>query len=676
MTEDKQRIRPRSRLIIAALLTGLSALVLTFFAEAWSRPVYDALFRLRGPLPRPDQVVVVAVDEVSFDELNAQWPWPRSIHGRLLDSLFAAGAKAVALDILFAEPSSEEEDAAFAAAVSRHPNVVLAKDFSYMTDPVLGYQQMKIVSPDPILNRLTHPPRTGFVSIAPEADGYLRRIRLEFPDGDAFAVEAAKAFGQTKAETVDAVETDDAGLRWINFAGPARTVPTVSYYQALDPATYLPPNYFKDKLVFVGVSAASEANIYSPTADHFLCPFSREDGAYIPGVEVHANAALNVVRDNFISSLGASYGRSIGLVVGFLSALLFLTYRPVFSSFLYAGWTGILGAATMYFFENQQLVIAPVYLFVPLSISYLGCPFIHYWYTYKQKAFIRKAFSTYLAPDLVAQLINNPDRLELGGEEIEGTVIFLDLSGFTAFSERLKPKELIELINRNLGACADVVLKWQGMIDKYIGDCIMAVWGVPISTPDHAIKACSAVCDIQERIKVLAVEEQKLTGVSLSVRVGINSGLLVAGNVGGGQHFNYTVLGNEVNLASRLEGTNKYYGTDVILSESTAKKIGDGFLLRELDVIRVVGQKVPVKIYQLLGRRGSSSTREDVEALFQEGRRLYTERQWEEAIGKFKEVLAISPGDIPSKKYVMRCEEFAFSPPDSNWDGVYQMMSK
>lgn len=669
LPKEKQLISLQLKLFMSAALALCASGLIDLVGDHWARPVYDLFFSLRGPIPVTEKIAIVAIDEVSFDELNMQWPWPRSVHAKLLDTLFAHGAKTVGLDILFAEPSTETEDRALADAVSRHKDVVLGRDISYFFEPALGYEQVKIVSPDSITDKMPQEPPTGFVSIAPDSDGYLRRLRLEFPDGPAFSLAAVQRFLGGKSPPV--VE-----LGWMNFTGPARHVPTVSYYQALNPEEYLPPDFFKDKLVFVGVSASSEANLYAPTADHFLVPFSRLNGAYMPGVEVHANAALSILRNSFIRRTSPAAIRLFALFGGFLAGMLFLTFRPLQSTVLYGLIATSLLGASLYIFTAYNRDIAPVSILLSLTLSYLACPFLYYWFTYKQKAFIRKAFSTYLSPRLVSELIANPDRLELGGEESEGTVVFLDLAGFTSFSEKLKPRELIELINRNLGECAEIILQHDGMIDKYIGDCIMAVWGVPVTIPDHAARACAAVNAIQENMKALSAKELAITGVNLSVRIGVNSGLLVAGNVGGEKHFNYTVLGNEVNLASRLEGINKFYGTDIIVSEATTRRVGEQFKFREVDIIRVVGQQKPTKIYQLWGKTTLTEKQAALDAAFQEGRKLYHERQWMAAKAKFEEASKVDPDDGPSKKYILRCDEYAESPPPPEWDGVYQMRSK
>jgi adenylate cyclase len=555
---------------------------------------------------------------------------------------------------------------------------VLAQDLGYEQNPEQGFEQMKLIAPTPILTRLAKMPRLGFVSITPDADGYLRRVQLMFPDGPALSLAAVESYlgEETAPEKLLTPAEMEGSQALINFSGPTQNMPTVSYYQALDPKTYLPPDFFKGKLVFVGMAVNAEANIYTATADHFLVPFSRYDGAYMPGVKVHANAALSLLRNRFIRHFSVRELSLIGAALGLISAFAFLSLPLLLSSLLFLLTAAVvsLGSFLLFVYENQD--ISPVYLLLPLVCSYSASPFLHYWTTFKQKAFIRKAFSTYLSPRLVAQLIEDPERLELGGEEVEGTVIFLDLAGFTSFSEKLKPRELIELINRNLGECAEIILKWDGMIDKYIGDCIMAVWGVPLPLEDHAVRACSAVQEIREQFRALSRKEFELTGVSLSVRIGLSSGRFVAGNVGGEKHFNYTVLGSEVNLASRLEGINKYYGTGVIVSESFVKRLNGKFLLREVDVIRVVGQQTPTKIYTMWGADGPTESERAVDELFQQGRVCYHARRFAEAQKLFAEALKQDAEDGPSKTFLPRCREYEESPPPADWDGVYQMRSK
>lgn len=668
MTDDA-KLSISKRLSLALLSAALGTfLCLLPWGEAWDRFAYDSFFRLRGGVLPPEDVVVVAIDETSFAELDRAWPWPRSIHAKLIDALFKAGVKTIAFDVLFAEPTSPKEDQALADAITRHKNVVLGEDVSLTVDPHLGFEQVQVVQPDPILERAKVAPVLGVVDLKLDQDGFLRTSLRKFAEGEAFSFAAYKNF----------VRGDTAQKKYpkqwrINFYGPERTIRTVSYYQALDPARYLPKDFFKDKLVFVGFSVASQANTETEKADHFPIPFTRFTGGYMPGVEIHAQAAAGLLEDKLIRVFPTDRLAIVSAVLAFGFGFLFLSLSPLYSTAIaIAALLGIV-ASSYWLFLQQLLYISPALLGFPLAISYLFSPFMHYLQTQRQKAFIRRAFQTYLAPGVVERVLKNPRQLELGGEELEGTVMFIDLQGFTSFSENLSPQELITVVNRNLGVLSEIILKNQGMIDKYIGDATMAVWGVPIVQKDHARNACQAATEILALLPQLAAAEKAKTGIEISLRIGLCSGQLVAGNVGGGGHFNYTVLGNTVNLASRLEGLNKIYGTRAVLSEATAAAAKDHFKLRELDSVRVKGKKQPEAVYELVN---VSRTNDQVLKTYAEGLRLYRTADFSHAAVTFQRALSLNAEDGPAHVFYERACRFAEHPPVGKWDGVFEMETK
>jgi len=681
--KDKLLRKVGLKVLAAIGITLLSIEFLHNLGDTWDRAAYDFLFEMRGEVHPPLDIVVVAIDDASFSELNLQWPWPRELHAKLLDSLFDAGVKSVAIDLLFETPTTPEADQALASAIDRHKNVVLATEISHGEyDTVQGGYEVNasIIDPRAILERTKNHHETGFTNLEQDPDGYIRRVTPKQWGLQGFALVATRKFAEQKNESFspNIANSAEGNSYWINFAGPPRTIKTISYYQALDPKTYLPKNYLKNKLVFVGFSLSSEAETEG-LPDHFLVPFSSAEVGFgdMPGVEIHANIADNILRNRFITPAAPMIMDRASMLLGTVAGVLFLFIRPFFGTVVYALLLAFCTGISFKFFAVDLYYLSPVYLLFPTTICYIVSPFAHYWQTHRQKTFIRKAFSTYLPPRLVTELLKNPDRLKLGGEQAEGTIVFIDLAGFTSFSETLQPEELIDLVNRVLGKFAEIILHWDGMIDKYIGDAIMAVWGIPIAQEDHAVKACSAALEIQRSIDAIIEEEKQITGVSFSVRVGVNSGTVVAGNVGGGQQFNYTVLGNEVNLASRLEGINKFYGTDVVISEATAILIDGNFPLRELDIIRVKGQQKPVKVFELCEPTNGEKTRKsDVDEIFQAGRKLYHLRKWIEASACFKQGLELDPNDGPCENFMQRCEEYQTYPPSSDWDGVYEMLSK
>lgn len=296
----------------------------------------------------------------------------------------------------------------------------------------------------------------------------------------------------------------------------------------------------------------------------------------------------------------------------------------------------------------------------------------------EQKRIIKLAFSQYLSPKVVDSLIASPEKLSLGGESREMTVFFSDLAGFTALSEQMKPEELVQLLNEYLSDMCNVILEHDGTVDKFIGDAIMAFWGAPLDQPDHAELACFAAFDMQQYMVEFRREMGFDEGTNqMGVRMGINSGPMVVGNMGSRQRMNYTIMGDAVNLASRLEGANKFYTTDTIISQSTYDLAKESIEARELDTVKVVGKNDPVTIYQLMGRKGKiPDASSELIFLFHDALAAYKARVFGEAMKRFEKVLKMAPHDGPSQCYMSRCQSFLQASPPPGWDGVFQLTSK
>jgi adenylate cyclase len=286
-------------------------------------------------------------------------------------------------------------------------------------------------------------------------------------------------------------------------------------------------------------------------------------------------------------------------------------------------------------------------------------------------------FSHYMSETLIHDLLKHPEKLRLGGERRNLTVFFSDLAGFTSLSEQLTPEEVVTLLNRYLTAMTDIILAGGGLIDKYEGDAIMALWGAPLPQEDHAARACLAAIENQRRLADLRREFEASGLPPVYSRIGINTGEMIIGNMGSSQRFDFTVIGDSVNLASRLEGANKTYGTRVIISEDTYRQAAARVEARELDLLRVKGKEVPVRIYELLAPKGELDGRMgEVRDLFTEGLARYRRQEWAEAIRAFQQALELVPEDGPSKVFIERCRRFMEAPPPPSWDGVYRLTSK
>ncbi|MCB8819038.1 CHASE2 domain-containing protein [Microvirga rosea] len=585
-------------LIVAALLIPFS-----FFSPF--RLVEDRLFDLFStvapPVPPQPGVVIVAIDEPSFSEVGQRWPWPRDLHGRLIDKLRAAGAKVIGLDIIFAEPSTEEADRKLAASLG--PDVVLAADD--VTTPLeQGTQTTRV---NPIEDFLDAGAHAGVTSVDLDGDAYLRRMpHVE----DGFAAAALKMSGHT-------VEAPPEGAL-IQYFGPARTYPTVSYYQALDPDEFLPPGRFKDKVVFIGLSLKASTSPDSGAPDAFATPYTLLSQGLTAGVEAQATVLDNLQHRLYVVPVSRLVMAGLLLAAAVLAA--FLCRNGV-------SWrTGLLALLTLalliagaWGLLKWGRIWAPPALPVAAALGVFGARFgLDYARERQMRHAVSEAFSRYLSPDLVAQLARNPGALKLGGERRNLSILFCDVRGFTSLSERLKdePERLTGLINRLLDPLSEAVLAEKGTIDKYMGDCVMAFWNAPLPSPDHplqAVKAATRMLEAVGRLNAQLRDEQGDNAPVFAIGVGINTGDCVVGNVGSRWRYDYSVLGDTVNLASRLEGLSKEYGVSLILGPATAKAVKDHFALIELDRIAVRGRSTESAIFTIVNPDAPVSSMVDLQ---------------------------------------------------------------
>lgn len=532
------------------------------------------------PLPE-DGPIIVAIDEPSLAEINVQWPWPRSLHAKLVSALRSAGAKAIGLDIIFAEPSVPAEDEALAAVLG--PDVVLAGDETLVTSAQAD-QFIRVLPLKMFLDRLA---LTGIASVNLHGDGVLREIP-SYDDGFAAMVAAAAGIGAGLPEPGSLIQT---------FGGP-RTYPTVSYYQALDPENFLPPGIFKDRLVIVGLSLQNAPSIDSGGADAFATSYTVHTGKLIAGAEIQATIFDNLRLKRSISEIGGP-AKQLVLLAAVLAAVA-LVWKGT-------GWRTVTGgmAAIVVLLAGSYIAVlfgrifaspmAPALAFIGIAAAQATLDYAQERKTRRQ---ITRAFSQYLAPALVEQLARDPSRLKLGGEKRELSILFCDVRGFTTIAEQLKddPEQLTMLINRLLTPLSDIVLSHGGTIDKYIGDCLMAFWNAPLDDQAHPVHAVSAALDMLDSIEVLnedlKAEAEALgrTYYPLRIGIGINTGECVVGNMGSTSRFDYSALGDAVNLAARLEGASKAYGVPLLMGEGTAMTVWERFAVFELDRITVKGK--------------------------------------------------------------------------------------
>ncbi|MDP2982585.1 MAG: adenylate/guanylate cyclase domain-containing protein, partial [Candidatus Latescibacter sp.] len=458
----------------------------------------------------------------------------------------------------------------------------------------------------------------------------------------------------------------------------------VSYEQVLDDESdyglkaLMEVNRFKDKVVLVGAT-------FPDSKDVLHTPFYMGTKLYTKaefpmyGVHVHKNIASTIIDNRFIPPVTEKQTFLLIFIMTLLATLVNYRFRGFGSLFLsfiiIAAYSGI----ALILFTGKRLMIPMVApAFATILLSYISAVTYNFLSERRQKAVIRGAFAHYVPGKVVGELLKNPDMLKLGGEERVMTVIFSDVAGFTTISENLSPTQLVELLNEYLTAMTDIVFSYDGIIDKYEGDAIMAEFGAPLPDDEHALKACYAAIDMQKKLVEMRTKWKSEGRAELKARVGINSGPMVIGNMGSREIFDYTVMGDNVNLSSRLEGANKVYGTYVMCSEATRQMVENSIITRELDLIRVKGKKAGVRIHEIIAKKTEGIGEERLRLLetYQRGLEAYKNRRWEEGKALFTEALAIDPSDGPASLYLERCTEFFLNPPQEDWDGIFTMRTK
>jgi len=470
------------------------------------------------------------------------------------------------------------------------------------------------------------------------------------------------------------IPVDERGMILINYQGGLDSFIRYSFADIYNDfaetrkeSGFDPVKTFKNKIVLVGPTALG---IY----DLRTTPFGS-----LPGVLLHANIIDNVLNNRALYRPSWMWGFDMIAIalLGLLLSLIYPRVKPIFSGslimILVAGYLLI----NYYIFNTYHISLTITYPIESVMIVYLGITLYHYTMEEREKRFIRNTFSYYLSPDVINDLLTNPDKLKLGGENKRVTIFFSDIAGFTSISEKLPTERLVPLLNEYLTEMSDIVLKNRGTVDKYIGDAVMAIFGAPMDYPDHAASAVLSALEMHERLLELNKKWKEQGLPPVNCRVGLNTGEVKVGNMGSLKRMDYTVIGDEVNLASRLEGANKAYGTRLMLSESTFNDAKDAIEARELDLLAVVGKQKPVRVYQALARKGQLDPKMmELVKLFHQGLVLYRDAKFPEALELFNQCLKIDPSDSPSQVYAQRAQTYIETPPPPDWDGVWRLTKK
>lgn len=686
-------------------------------------------------------VVIVDIDEESLRQYG-QWPWPRTLIANLIDGIAERGGIATGFDIVFAEPDRfspsniakdnlqlpsdirqklealPDNEASMVEAMKRH-SVVLGeagvRNFSDIASQPkeirdVGFAQIG-EDPRPFLTQkklhdllqnqeVLQNAASGYgvFALKADADNVIRRVPLTIlardkirlslsvevlrvaTGGDSFAIKANEAGLEGIVVAGSFVETDGQGNIWPYYS-PANKARYISASAILNGTVNA--DLVTGKMVLVGTSSAG-------LEDYRAIPL----GVQMPGVEVHAQVLENILTESYLKRPSVSFLIEFffSLLAGLLVIMLVSRLGGIKSSVGIVILIGVLLACSWWSFSTYQLLLDATYPILVTSVLFIFMVTANYIIEEQQKQRIRSAFGQYLSPTLVDQLTENPDKLVLGGEMRELTILFSDIRGFTTISEHYSddPTGLTKLMNEVLTKLSKPILKHNGTIDKYLGDAVMAFWNAPIDEEDHAYQACSSALRMVEKIQEMNEHHRKLSTQNeayklheINIGIGINTGECVVGNMGSDTRFDYTALGDAVNIASRLEGQSKPYGVPIVIGENTQKFVKDRLAVFEIDLIRVVGKKDALHIYALAGFETLAKSEDFIafKALNASMLSSYRLQDWQSACDAIEMMDSLNEKlQLPLNDYLFiyqtRIEEFKINKPGQYWEGVYDASSK
>ncbi|PYM25625.1 MAG: hypothetical protein DMD80_20670 [Candidatus Rokuibacteriota bacterium] len=581
------RIRRIGRKHLAGILAGVAVVVLVQFGlldaqEHWS---LAQLFELRGSREPMPQIVIVTIDESTFTEMNEQWPFARARHAELLMQLAAGKPRLIGIDLIFDAPSSRgpKDDDAFGKAIAFAGNVVLGAAYTKDIQPYTRRETFNF----PILVL-----RRGAAAVAPvnmhaDADGDVRRVPLmvtpeQLAPMPAFDTTLHRLLAKS-GFPVAPLPTSPSIL--INFRGGRTTYPWVSYHRVV--RGEIPSEHWKDKIVLIGPT--------SPIL-HDQFPTAFAPAGDMPGVEIHANALETLVRGNPIREVPQPVSTALAVVAGFLGCALVVRLHAFRALLAATGLWLILTLAAYAGFVLMDVWMRGMAGTWALVLGYGGTVVEHFVREQRE----RRQLSRFFSPAVVKEVVRHKDEGSLTTSRRLVTVLFSDIRGFTSLSEQLQPEQVEEILREYLTEMTEIVYKHDGAIDKFIGDCVMALYNVPLEDPEHAVKAVRTALEFQERTLAVSKRWEEKLGIAIRNGVGINTGEAVVGTLGSRQLLQYTAIGDTINLGARLESITKDYKSNIIISESTYVLVKDQFVTKELGDVTVKGKSQPVKIYAVL----------------------------------------------------------------------------
>lgn len=625
----------------------------------------DILFSTRSVSP---SILILEIDNQSIEKIG-QWPWKREVFAKAFSVLNNYGPKSVGLDVIMSESSrfGQTDDTMLASALSKvsYPVIIPVEALGLNINRSTTSFSQDFLKPLPVFQAQKNI-SLGHVNLINDRDGIVRSFPVEIKDSnenvyESFAYKTIEKSGFQIKGRLNPVER-------IVFSGPSGSVRRVPFWRILEKD--VSPEIFKNKIVFIGATAP-DLHDEKPT------PFDK--GTQMSGVEIQAQVSNMILNDYRLRDLSSIILILWLLIASLVPCFMFYFFETAQKVIILNLLVGLAYSVIIIFLFDLGLVVN----FIHVNIAWIAATSVSFFYRYlntdKEKKEIRAVFSKYVSKDILNEILKDVSMVKLGGEEKEVTIFFSDIRSFTNLSEGMSPSRLTNFLNKYFTRMTNIVLERRGVVDKYIGDAIMAFWGAPIGNEEHALDAVLASLDMVESLSDLNEKNRKEGDPDINIGIGMNTGVVTVGNIGSDARLDYTIMGDAVNLASRLEGQTKTYKVKIIISESTKNKLGTEniekhkILIREIDKITVKGRTKPVVIFEVVTRVGEKKVRLILDD-FNHLRSAYYEGKWADSILLAEKILN-KVDDGPTKVLMDRCRDFIEHEPEE-WVGVYEMKSK
>ncbi len=651
---------------------GIGCIVWFVFAILYGSNIFDSWQwkfsdKLYGSYPTSEKIVIIAIDDASIQSIG-RWPWDRSVFGEAVDIINEHKPSVIGIDVNFPEPT--DEDSLFAESISKAGNVVLPVEVEFAG--VSDYHTARSVlvsTPEIYKKALAH----GITNVIIDRDGVVRKLPVSAKYNDVI-IESffARIVRLYRGDDLLNIVSDEKGGMLINFAAAPARFRTISFADVL--RKQFNPSIFENSIVLIGSTAPD-------LHDTYVTPLSR--GALTTGVEIHAHALNTVLAGKFLREQAPHSVLLVLLCIMICGAFLYMIVRPLYGIVVVVVSIVIYTIISFQLFDNG-IIPSILYPVTGLVIVYGVIVIFRFLTEEKEKRRIRKVFMSYVSPPVADEILKSMNSIKLGGDRKKITVLFSDIRGFTSLSEKMNAENLVLILNQYLSRMTDIIFGHEGVVDKYIGDAIMCLWGAPLSDEQQSYRALLTALHMKKALVELNKkwEEEKTISKSLAIGIGINTDEAIVGNVGSLQRFDYTAIGDGVNLASRLEGLNKEYGTYIIFSESTLielQNIGKDkdLVYRYIDAVKVKGKQNTVRIYELIGEVFdiTDDQYKDICSRYADAMSLLDSRKLKEAREVFA-FLVEKYNDGPSMTHMTRIDEIISKGLEHEWSGVHEMKKK